>query len=60
MNDASDLLALNLAWLGWELARWQEVVDWGISAAGAFTLLCINIMRLRYYVRKHRDVDNER
>jgi len=59
MNDASDLLALNLAWLGWELARWQEVVDWGISAAGALTLLAINIMRLRYYVRKQRNVDNE-
>ena len=60
MNDASNLLALNLAWLGWGLARWQEVVDWGISAAGALTLLAINLMRLRYYVRKQREVDNDR
>ena len=57
MNDGSDLLALNLAWMGWELARWQEVIDWTISAAGALTLLAINVMRLRRAIRQRRDVD---
>lgn len=59
MNDASSLVALNLAWLGLELARWQEVVDWGLSLAGAFTLLAINIVRLRKMLRERRDVDNQ-
>ncbi len=59
MNDGSDLVALNLAWMGWELARWQDVVDWGISAAGALTLLAINVLRLRRALRQHRDVDND-
>jgi hypothetical protein len=59
MNDGSDLVALNLAWMGWELARWQDVVDWGISAAGALTLLAINVLRLRRALRQHRDVNNE-
>jgi len=58
MNDASDLVALNLAWLGWEVARWQDVVDWGISAAGALTLLAINVMRLRRAWRQRNSVDN--
>ncbi len=58
MNDGSDILALNLAWLGWEMARWQEVIDWGLSAAGAVTLLAINLLRLRHYLRKQRDVEN--
>lgn len=58
MNDGGDLLALNLAWVGWELAKWQDVVDWGLSVAGAVTLLGINLLRLRRVVRQQRDVDN--
>ena len=58
MNDGADLLALNLAWFSWELARWQEVIDWGISAAGAVTLLSLNLLRLRRALRQHRDVEN--
>jgi len=59
MKDAGDLLALNLAWLGWELARWQEVIDWGISALGACTLLVLNLLRLRRVLRQQSKVDNE-
>jgi len=57
MDDGYNLLALNLAWAGWELARWQDVVDWGISAAGALTLLALNVLRLRKALRQHRDVE---
>lgn len=57
MNDTADLLALNLAWLGWEVARWQEVVDWGISAMGAITLLAINVLRLRRTWIQRRNVN---
>ena len=59
MKDAGDLLALNLAWLGWELARWQDVVDWTLSALGAVTLLILNLLRLRRALLQHRKVDNE-
>lgn len=58
MNDGYDVLALNLAWLGWELARWQEVVDWGLSAMGALTLVILNLIRLRKALRKQVEVDN--
>jgi len=59
MKDAGDLLALNLAWLGWELARWQDVVDWTLSALGASTLLILNLLRLRRALFQQRKVDNE-
>jgi hypothetical protein len=58
MNDGADILALNIAWIGWEMARWQEVIDWTLSLAGAITLLAINIVRLRKMLRQRRDVDN--
>ena len=58
MNDGGDLIALNLVWVGWEMAKWQEVIDWGVSIAGACTLLAINIVRLRKMLRQRRDVDN--
>ena len=58
MNDGADILALNLVWVGWEMAKWQEVIDWSLSIAGACTLLAINIVRLRKMLRQRRDVDN--
>ena len=59
MNDGADIMALNLAWLGWEMARWQDVIDWGLSLAGACTLLAINVVRLRKMLRQRRDVDKQ-
>jgi len=58
MNDGADILALNLVWVGWEMAKWQEVIDWSLSIAGACTLLAINVIRLRKMLRQRRDVDN--
>lgn len=58
MTDGSDLLALNLAWVGWEVARWQEVIDWSVSALGALTLVVLNLLRLRKAWIQHRDVNN--
>ena len=59
MNDGADIMALNLAWLGWEMARWQDVIDWGLSLAGACTLRAINVVRLRKMLRQRRDVDKQ-
>lgn len=58
MKDGYELLTLNLAWVGWEMARWQEVIDWGISAAGALTLVALNVLRLRRALSKQSKVDN--
>ena len=59
MNDGAAIMALNLAWLGWEMARGQAGIEWGLSLAGAWTLLAINIVRLRKMLRQRRDVDNQ-
>ena len=59
MNDGADIFALNLAWLGWEITRWQDVVDWSLGAAGACTLLAINILRLKRMLRERRSVNND-
>jgi hypothetical protein len=50
-------MALNLAWLGWEITRWQDVIDWSISAAGALSLVALNVIRLRKVLREQRNVD---
>ena len=59
MNDGYDLLALNLAWLGWEVARWQDAVDWTLSALGAASLVALNLIRLRKALNKQAKVDNK-
>lgn len=59
MNTGEDLLALNLAWIGWEVARWQDVVDWSISCMGALTLLALNLLRLKRALNQQRKVENE-
>jgi len=58
MDDGWNLMALNLAWLGWEITRWQDVIDWSISAAGALSLVALNVIRLRKVLREQRNVDN--
>ena len=57
MKGWADLIGLNLAWLGWSMACWKEVLDWSVTLAGAVTLLAINILRLKKALRKHRKVD---
>ena len=57
MDDGWNLLVLNLAWLSLEMARWQDVIDWTLSAAGALSLVALNVIRLRKVLREHRDVD---
>ena len=59
MNDGYDLLALNLAWLGWELARWQDAVDWTLSALGAVSLVALNLVRLRKALNQQAKVDKQ-
>jgi hypothetical protein len=41
-----DHIFATLLFIGWELARWQEVIDWAVGIAGALTLLVYNVIRL--------------
>lgn len=57
MKDWTDLIALNVAWLTWQLASWQDVVDWALSVVGAVTLIWLNVVKLRRQYER-RDVNN--
>jgi hypothetical protein len=57
MKDWTDLIALNVAWLTWQLASWTDVVDWALSVVGAVTLIWLNVLKLRRQYER-RDVNN--
>lgn len=55
MKDLSELFALNVAWLTWQVATWQDAIDWMLSVAGAVTLIWLNVAKLRSQYQR-RDV----
>lgn len=57
MDQWRDLLALNAAWVTFEVAKVTDLIEGALSIVGACTLLIINAMRLRREWRQHRDVD---
>lgn len=58
MNGVRDIIALNVAWVALEVAKWTDVIESGLSILGAVTLLAINVLRLRRAWNQHRKVDN--
>ena len=58
MSDASDLLTMNLAWVGWELVKAQGMVDWTLGAIGSVVLIAINCVKLYRLLHPQRDVHN--
>lgn len=58
-DDAANFYAV-LAFGAWELARWQEVVDWLVGVIGACTLIAINLVRLRRALINKGPVDNSK
>lgn len=58
MNGWRDIMALNAAWVTFEVAKLTELVEGALSIIGAVTLLVINLMRLRREWRKQPPVDN--
>ena len=58
MSDASDLLTMNLAWVGWELVKAQGMVDWTLGAVGTVVLIAINCVKLYRLLHPQRPVDN--
>lgn len=57
MNRWGDLVALNVAWVTLEVAKYTELVQGMLSIAGAVTLLAINVLRLRKLWNQQRSVD---
>jgi len=47
MHESHDYIIATFAFVGWELARYQEVVDWAIGVAGAISLIVLNVVRIR-------------
>ena len=56
MKGGTDLLALNVAWLTWQVASWQDAIDWALSLTGAVTLIWLNVLKLRRHYER-RDVN---
>ena len=47
MHESHDYIIATFAFIGWELARYQEVVDWAIGVIGAISLIVLNVVRIR-------------
>lgn len=57
MHESHDYILATFAFIGWELARYQEVVDWAIGVAGAISLIVLNVVRIRKALNSE-DVEN--
>ena len=57
LDDSHDYIVATFAFIGWELARYQEVVDWAIGVAGAISLIVLNVVRIRKAMNS-QDVEN--
>ena len=45
-HNTGDLFFLNAAFIGVEVAKYQELVNWGLTACCSITLLAINLLRI--------------
>lgn len=57
MHESHDYILATFAFVGWELARYQEVVDWAIGVIGAISLIVLNVVRIRKAMNND-DVEN--
>lgn len=57
MHESHDYILATFAFIGWELARYQEVVDWAIGVCGAISLIVLNVVRIRKALNSE-DVEN--
>lgn len=52
-----DYIFATVAYICWELARWQDLIDWAVGIAGAITLIAYNIIRINKVLANKDDVD---
>lgn len=57
MQESHDYILATFAFIGWELARYQDLVDWAIGVAGAISLIVLNVVRIRKAMNS-KDVEN--
>ena len=50
-HKSTDLFFLNGAFIGMEVIKHQELINWGLTAAGSATLIAINLLKLWRMVR---------
>lgn len=50
-DNVQGWIATNVAFLGVEIARHEEVLDWGLTAAGSTTLILYNLIKIYKLLR---------
>lgn len=58
-DNLHSLLLLNVAFISVEVAKHMELLDWGLTALGSASLLCINVVRL-YRLWKYPQAKSEK
>ena len=59
-HKSTDLIFLNSAFITVELARHQELINWGLTAAGSATLIALNLLRLWKELRNPQPKSEQR
>ena len=57
MRDNYDHIIATFAFTAWELARWQELIDWAIGVIGAVSLIILNVVRIKRALMNKGEVD---
>lgn len=57
MSSEHDYIYATFAYLAWELARWQDVIDWAVGIAGALSLIALNVIRIHKTLSNKSDVE---
>lgn len=50
-DNVQGWIATNVAFFGVEIARHEEVLDWGLTAAGSATLILYNLLKIYKLLR---------
>jgi len=57
MSSEHDYIYATIAFTAWELARWQDVIDWAVGIAGALSLIALNVIRIHKTLSNKSKVD---
>lgn len=53
-HNLQELCAVNLGVVTFEILRHQELIDWGLTAAGSATLIIYNLIRIVRMLRNQQ------
>lgn len=60
MSNTYDGCYALVLWSAWELARYQQLVDWAVGVCGAVTLIALNVIRIRRALMNSSDVNKSK